>query len=146
LNQIFKIRLITCGIELAAQAIAKCKELGGKIAINTARPSKWYDDLDLDGLGLIESDFDSDFYNGEPLTCSFTDVKCFYDSIADVKVKHLHSLASKWNVSPERIILFDDQWTNIEKAKQSGFSVIFANNQLGGLPDDVVKQIESILL
>lgn len=136
---------ITCGVDRAAKAITRCKELGCKIAINTARPTKWYHDLDLHGLGLADHDFDSDFYHGEPFKCSFTDTKCFENSIADTKVKHLHTLATKWNVNPQRVILFDDQWSNIEKAKQSGFSAVYANNNLCGLPDNVVQQIDNLL-
>jgi hypothetical protein len=140
---------ITCGINRAAQAIKYCKERGCKIAINTARPSKWYDDLDLNGLGLhkddFDSDFDSNFYNGEPFKCSFIDQKCFEDSIANTKIKHLHTLSVKWNVKPELIILFDDQYYNIEKAKHAGFSTIYANHHLCGLPDNVVSLIENIL-
>ena len=136
---------ITCGIDRAAKAITRCKELGAKIAINTARPTRWYHDLDLHGLGLKESDFDSDFYHGEPFTCSFTDIKCFEDSIATTKVNHLYTLSEKWNVDKQRVILFDDQWPNIEKAKQAGFSGIFANNHLCGLPDNVTEQIDNIL-
>jgi len=136
---------ITTGIDRAAQAITRAKELGCKIAINTARPSKWYSDLDLHNLGLTESDFDSDFYHGEPFKCSFTDIKCFEDSIATTKVNHLHTLSQKWNVKPHRIILFDDQWPNIEKAKQAGFATIYANYHLGGLPDNVSVLIDNIL-
>lgn len=136
---------ITRGINRAARAIAKCKELGAVIAINTARPSKWYDDLDIHALGLAGSDFESNFYHGEPFRCSFTDINCFEDSIASTKVKHLYELSSKWNVVPKRIILFDDQWNNINKAKQAGFSTIQANNPYGGLPENVVDQIDHIL-
>jgi beta-phosphoglucomutase-like phosphatase (HAD superfamily) len=136
---------ITCGIDRAAKAITRCKELGCKIAINTARPTKWYHDLDLHGLGLVDHDFDSDFYNGEPFKCSFIDTKCLENSIADTKVKHLHTLATKWNVNPQRVILFDDQFSNVERAKQAGFSAIRANNKECGLPDDVVQQIDSLL-
>ena len=137
---------ITCGLDRAAKAIARCKELGAKIAINTARPTKWYDDLNLAGLGLLESDFESDFYHGQPFNCSFVDIKCFQDSIATTKVNHLHTLSTKWNVNKQRIILFDDQWRNIEKARESGFSGIFANDQLCGLPDNVVTLIDDILI
>lgn len=136
---------ITCGTDRAASAIAKCKELGCKITINTARPTKWYRDLDLNSLGLTTEDIESDFYHGEPFQCSFTDITCFEDAIASTKVKHLHSMASKWNVEPRKIILFDDQWSNIVKAKEAGFSIIHADNYLGGLPDNVVQQVENIL-
>lgn len=136
---------ITTGLDRAAKAIAKCKEMGAIIAINTARPSKWYDDLDLHKLGLNDVDIESDFYHGEPFKCSFVDMNCFEDSIASTKVKHLYTLSSKWNVLPKRIILFDDQLYNINKAKQSGFSTIHANYHSGGLPEDVIEQIENIV-
>lgn len=136
---------ITCGLSRAANAISKCKELNCKIAINTARPTRWYDDLNLNKLGLSESDFDSDFYNGEPFTCSFSGDDCLEESISNTKVKHLHTLSAKWNVNPQRIILFDDQHSNIEKSRQNGFSTIYANHSTCGLPDNVAEQIENIL-
>jgi hypothetical protein len=137
---------ITCGIDRAAKAIAKCKELGAVIAINTARPAKWYNDLDLQNLGLTVSEIESNFYHGEPFTCSFTDLKCFENAIAETKVKHLRDLSSKWNIKPERVILFDDQWSNITNAKDSGFSVVHANHHLGGLPNNVSDLIQNILI
>jgi hypothetical protein len=136
---------ITTGVDRAGKAIARAKELGCKIAINTARPSKWYSDLDLHSLGLNKSDFDSDFYHGAPFECSFTNIKCFEDSIATTKVNHLYTLSQKWNVKPNKIILFDDQWPNIEKAKQAGFGTVFANHHLGGLPSNVVELMDKIL-
>jgi len=136
---------ITTGIDRASKAIKRAKELNCKIAINTARPSKWYSDLDLKGLGLHESDFDSDFYNGEPFKCSFLDTQCFENSIATTKVNHLYTLSKKWNVKPHRIILFDDQWYNIKKAKEAGFATIYANHHLGGLPDNVNELINNYL-
>jgi hypothetical protein len=136
---------ITCGLDRAAKAISRCKELGFKIAINTARPTKWYDDLDLNSLGLHKNDFDSDFYHGKQLECSFIDTKSFEESIASTKVTHLRTLSEKWNVNPRRIILFDDQYPNIEKAKQAGFSAIFANHNRCGLPDNVVELINNLI-
>ncbi len=136
---------LTVDIINAAKAISKCKEIGYKIAFNTARPTKWYSDLDLIGLGLTENDFDSDFYYGEKYQCSFIDRKCIEDTIADTKVKHLYTLSNKWNVHPKYTILFDDQYPNIDKAKKSGFAAVFANNNhLGGLPYNVSEQIEQI--
>jgi hypothetical protein len=136
---------ITCGIDRASQAIKECKNRGAKIAINTARPTKWYSDLDLVSLGLHEDDFDSDFYYGGELKCSFGDRKCFEDTISETKVKHLYTLANKWNVNPRKVILFDDNFNNIEKARINGFSTIFANHHLCGLPENVVEQIRNIL-
>lgn len=139
---------ITCGLDNAADAISICKEKNCKIAINTARSIKWYDDINFDKLGLDKNDFendDSDFYHGEQFVCSFGNIKCFEDTISQTKVKHLNTLANKWNVDPKRIILFDDQYANIEKAKHHGFSTIFANHHVCGLPDNTIQQIISIL-
>jgi hypothetical protein len=136
---------ITHNIDIAAKAIAKCRELGCKVAINTARPSKWYDDLNLSKLGLTSEEMENNFYHGEPFQCSFTDMMCFEDAIASTKVKHLQTMASRWNVDPRHIILFDDQWSNIIKAKQAGFETIHANNYLGGLPVNVTEQIDNII-
>jgi len=136
---------LTVDIENAAKAISKCRELNYKITFNTARPTKWYSDLDKQRLGLNEDDFETDFYYGENYKCSFGNRKCLEDSIANTKVKHLHTLSNKWNIHPKYIILFDDQFSNIEMAKNSGFSTIYANNShVGGLTDNVDEQIEKI--
>jgi len=136
---------LTCGLDRAADAINICKTLGCKIAINTARPSKWYHDLDLNALGLTPKDFDSDFYHGEAYQCSFGDKKCMEDTIGSTKVKHLQTLATKFSVQPNRVILFDDQHYNITKAQQAGFSTVLANHYACGLPSDTPKQIQKIL-
>jgi hypothetical protein len=136
---------ITCGIDRAAKAVRKCKEKKCRIAINTARPTKWYHDIKLDSLGLLESDFDTDFYNGEEFKCSFIEPKCLENSIAETKVKHLHTLSNKWKVEPSKIILFDDQYSNIKKAKENGFSTVFANHHLCGIPENIDRMIDEII-
>ncbi len=136
---------LTVDIDNAAAAVSKCREIGYKIAFNTARPTKWYHDLDFDRLGLNETDFESDFYHGEKFQCSFIDINCIENTIADTKVKHLYTLSNKWNIHPKYIILFDDQYPNIDKAEKSGFSTVFANNtHLGGIPNNVSEKIDSI--
>jgi hypothetical protein len=136
---------LTVDIDNAAIAVSKCREIGYKIAFNTARPTKWYSDLQLDKLGLNETDLESDFYYGEKYQCSFSDRNCIESTIADTKVKHLYTLSNKWNIHPKYIILFDDQYPNIDKAEKSGFSTIFANNTyLGGIPSNVSEKIDSI--
>ena len=47
-------------------------------------------------------------------------------------------------IKNRKIILFDDLISNVNRAKESGFSAIHANHPSGGLPDDVVEQIEMI--
>ena len=136
---------LTCGLDRASRAISECKLRGCKIAINTARPSKWYHDLNLGVLGLVPEDFDSDFYHGEAYQCSFGDDKCLEETIANTKVKHLQTLAIKWGVPNYRVILFDDQFYNIEKARLAGFSTIQANHHACGMPENVIEQISKIL-
>jgi hypothetical protein len=136
---------ITCGIENARKAINICRTNNYKIAINTARPAKYYSDLKLDLLDLKYEEFGDDFYHGEINLCSFIDYNCMTNNISDIKVKHLETLAEKWKVNPKNVILLDDQHYNIDKAKNKGFSTIHANNPICGLPDNVDKQIENII-
>jgi len=136
---------LTCGLDNAAKAIAKAKELGSKIAIVTARPQKFFGDLNFPKLGLQIEDIGDDFYIGEQFKCSFFDIKCMEDSIADTKVKNLQILAEKYAVDPKRIILLDDQPANIRKAIAGGFSGILANNPTCGLKNNVDEEIENIL-
>jgi hypothetical protein len=136
---------ITCGLDIASQAISKCKNMSCKIAINTARPVKWYSDIKLDELGLTSEEIDSNIYHGEPFKCSFMDTKCMQESIAQTKVKHLRTIASKFDTIPKRVILFDDQRLNIDKAKENGFSGILANHFVCGLPNNTIQQIDDIL-
>lgn len=136
---------LTCGLERAAAAIAACRENNCKIAINTARPSPWFSDIKLQELGLKEDDFIDDFYHGEPFQCSFQNRECLEKSISGTKIKHLQTLALKWNVEPRRVILFDDQYPNVLGATKSGFSSIHANHYKCGLPEGSYNKVHSIL-
>jgi FMN phosphatase YigB (HAD superfamily) len=120
--------------------VSACKSNGCKIAINTARPHKWYEDIQLKQLGLTHKDFD-EFYSGEPIQFSGDPE----EHISDIKLKHLYSIQRKWNVDKKRIILFDDLEKNIHKAQGSGFSVIHANHAECGIPIDANEQISRIL-
>lgn len=135
---------ITIGLTNGRKAVDECKRNNCKIAINTARPTKWYSDLDLVSLGLKESDFVNNFYYGEPFNYSFVSKDSFNESIANTKVKHLHTMSNRWKVNPKKIILFDDLETNIRFAKNAGFSTISAYEE-SGLPDDVNERIINIL-
>ncbi len=136
---------ITCGLDNAKLAIDICKKNNYGIAINTARTSQYYSDINLDKLGLSEVDFINDFYYGKLPQCSFTDEDCFYDNIANTKIEHLYTLSKKWNLNPQKIILFDDVWNNIEKANVNGFSTVFANHQICGIPDNISSQLEKLM-
>jgi hypothetical protein len=136
---------ITCGLENAKIAIDICKKNNYKIAINTARPTMWFSDIKLDHIGLLESDFIDDFYFGDNYACSFTDYECLSKNIADTKTKHLHTLAKKYDINPSNVILFDDIFHNINNANNNGFSTIFANNPMCGLPNNIHIQLENIM-
>jgi len=136
---------LTCGIARAADAVKTCKQLNCKIAINTARPTAWWSDIKLTKLGLDESDFIDDFYHGEKFSCSFQDYKCLSNSVSDTKVKHLKTLSKKWNIDPKKVILFDDQYPNIEKARNFGFSAIYANDNNCGIRKNASKEVARII-
>ncbi len=136
---------ITCGIQNAKIAIDVCRNNNYKIAINTARPTLWYSDIKLDELGLDEHEFIDDFYYGKPFNCSFTDNSCLINSISETKVDHLDTISKKWNIRPKNIILFDDQYYNISKANEKGYSTVFANNPQCGLSDNIKEQIEKLI-
>lgn len=124
---------ITCGLEQAKEAIAHCRKRNAKITINTARPTKWYSDININKLGLTEDDL-NEFYHGD-----------INQSVENTKVRHLITMSNKWNVPRNKVILFDDLISNINSARENGFSAIHANNQTCGLPTDVTKQIDEIL-
>jgi len=136
---------ITCGIYNAKKAIQICKDANYKIAINTARPSKYYSDIKLDLLGLKESDFIDDFYYGETLKCSFGDYQCLENNISATKLKHLITIENKWKVPRNKIILFDDVYQNVKIAEDNGFSVIYANNPACGINENFENKLYNII-
>lgn len=136
---------LTCGIKQAADAVKACKEHHCKIAIVTARPTPWYSDIKLKELGLEEADFIDDFYHGEKFDCSFLDRECLEQAVSSTKVNHLRTLANKYNVDPDRIILFDDQHPNVQAALDTGFKAIHANHDLCGLPHNSYIRVKEHL-
>lgn len=149
---------ITCGFSRALNAVNECKKRNCVIALNTARiltdPTtdskidlkKIYEDLDLNKLGLKEEDFHDDVYYGTWLkNASYTTNESLMKDISETKTKHLETIQKKYNLSKDRIILFDDNLYNIEDAKKNGFSVIHANHVGCGLNDNVVSEIKRIL-
>lgn len=115
---------ITLGVERARDIIGWCKKNNYKIAINTARPIKFYLDLDLKGLGLVEKDFIDDFYI----------VNRLLYTVPEGKVENLKHISRKYNLEPGNIIFFDDLLENIEGARKHGFSTIHANDN--GIPSN----------
>jgi len=137
---------ITCSLDHARAAIEECKANNCKISLNTARTSKYYKDVNLHGLGLSQEDFENDHYTG---THDKLGVSMSYDGlvhhIANTKVSHLNTINNKYGTPRDKIILFDDNYTNIEYAKNHGFSVIHANNPSCGLPFETRSLIKKIL-
>jgi phosphoglycolate phosphatase-like HAD superfamily hydrolase len=125
---------LTCGIENARDAIKVCKQNNYKIAIVTARGKKYYSDIRLYDLGLSEKDFIDDFYHRDA-RCSYLNDTCSAENIALQKTDQLIYLSKKYNVEPKRVIFFDDQLPNIEKARNAGFSVVHANDTKCGIPN-----------
>jgi hypothetical protein len=136
---------LTCGISRAAKAVDICKKQGCKIAINTARPTPWFSDLKLKRLGLEEIDFKDDFYHIEPFKCSFQDNNCLSETISNTKSDHLDTISKKYSVPKNKVILFDDQWDNVKRARERGFSGIYANHPNCGISQNVHKEIDKIL-
>lgn len=134
-------KTLTCGIHQGRKAIKECKNMNYKIAIITARPTPWYNDINLEELGLKEEDFIDDFYYGDNYTCSFTNIECLQNEIAKKKLNSLKHLSKKYNITNNNIILFDDLYENINLAKNEGFSTIHANHDICGLPMNVDKLI-----
>lgn len=136
---------LTCGLASAKKAVMKCKEKKCKFAVNTARSVPYYNDIRLNEIDLEPELFINDIYVWKNNNMTFTSYDNLAKNVADTKVLHLENLATKYNVSKNRIILFDDNSTNIEIASKSGFSTIHANDVQCGLPSNVDKKIEYIL-
>jgi len=137
---------ITCGLDNAKTAIKECKKRNCKLAINTARTSPFIGDLQLKSLDLEKKDIENDIYYGDwdKKNITFSD-QYFAQEIANTKLNHLTTLKDKYSVPKNRIILFDDVKTNIDTAKENGYSVVFANDPKCGLTDSVKSDIARIL-
>ncbi len=143
---------LTCGLDKAKIAVDECKKRNCKIAFNTARTSPYYKDIDINSLGLDESEFISDVYHGDWDKSTIAGSTAFFNGsnelatkIANTKTKHMKTIQDKYNVPPKRIILFDDVHENITSVVNSGFSGIHANNKQCGINNDVKTDISRIL-
>jgi hypothetical protein len=154
---------LTCGIENANKSINECLKNKCKIAINTARTSPYYDDLDLYSLGLTEEMFKNDIFYGTwnkdptildlngpngpngPNGSNSLNINNISVAVAKNKVSNLQKISKKYNIDPSRTILFDDNINNIEAAKKNKFSTIYANHNICGIPNDTISQIRNIL-
>ncbi len=127
---------INVSLENAKKAVETCKNHNAIIAINTARPGYFYQDLDLDAINLSIDDFKDNFYHGDYLNMLSP------EAIANTKVKHMDFIQKKYNCDRKKMILFDDNKLNIEKTKNAGYSTILANNNIyGGLSNTVDNEI-----
>jgi len=108
--------------------------MGCVIALNTARPIPYTGDLNLEYLGLDKKSLGYDFeiYNYTPHLASVVHLD---DDIANTKVRHLNTIRDKYDFDKSNVVLIDDNYMNIQKAKQNGFSVIHANSPDCGIPN-----------
>lgn len=127
---------ITCGIPQGKAAVSACRASGYMIVINTARPVVYHADIDLAGLGLTEAEVVANFYyrhnSGQTrgLSESARDAH-----IAEVKTSHLRNLARKYTLPHDKIVLFDDNLLNIERARAAGFRTVVAGSDgVCGIP------------
>ncbi len=137
---------ITCGFDNAKSAIEECKNRSCVFAVNTARTSPYYADIKFGALGIHPEIFKDNFYHGTwNNKMSYTDRDSLINEIAKTKVKHLDTLHKKYGTAKDKIILFDDNDTNINLAKYHGYSTVHANHENCGLNNNVVKEISDIL-
>ena len=100
-----------------------CVRNGCKIALNTARPLKYVDDVDIVGMGMVEPYYsDEDFYYN-PNSYFQTSIQ-----VAEVKSGFLQLLQNKYKIKDKNcIILLDDNEYNIDVAKSNNFGTIKAS-------------------
>jgi len=130
---------ISCNEDNARKVIDVCKKNNCVIAINTARPILYYNDIRLSELGLEHNDFINDFYYG-----SYSNM-ISAENIARQKIVHMNTLINKYKVLSKRAILFDDNTLNIQRAREEGFSVVLADDALCGLKENAYLDCKKIL-
>jgi len=137
---------ITCGFDNARKAIDECKNRSCVFAVNTARTSPYYADIKFGELGIHPEIFKDNFYHGTwNSKMSYVSNSSLSDEIAKTKIEHLDTLHNKYGTAKDKIILFDDNDTNINLAKYHGYSTIIANHENCGLNNNVIKEISNIL-
>lgn len=130
---------LTCGD--AKQIINKCKKENCKFFINTARPVKYFSEAKSLGLGNTNLNWDTDFYFNKN---SYSETP---SQRADYKVKVLDEIQKRLNISKQCILFFDDNTTNITKAKQAGYTTILASHEGScGLQDNRDSALIDIFL
>jgi len=141
---------ITCSQKYAKAAVEECKRNSCIIAINTARTVPYINDVKLSDISLSRNDIKY-FYTGDHDKLNYSmNFDHLEDYVANKKLENLEDLHKKLNdihksnCNPKKIILFDDNIKNINKASTK-FSVIHANNPYCGLNIDVTNNIKKIL-
>lgn len=135
---------ITCGNP--KPYIDMCIKKGCRLAINTARPVKYIEDVDIDSLNFVQPHYnDSDFYYN-PSSYSQT-----ASNVAEVKSGYLELLKNKYNIKDKKcVVLLDDAPSNIKTAKEHGYSTIKAEHgpkksKNCGLKLENLNELEDIL-
>lgn len=132
----------------ALDAILHCKKRNCKIIINTARVPKTGEKKVVisDLPEMIKNEItDEDIYHGENYNFSVLSDNALDDLIAENKARNLEKLAILYGLPYNKVILFDDLYSNIKKCKEKGFSVVHANYPSGGLRPDTYSQVDKIL-
>lgn len=133
---------ITCGLDTAKHVIQECKKNNCQIVVNTARTSPYIEDIQLDYLNLPKN---IEIYYGDHDQHSFKNYNHLIEYIALKKKEHLDTISKKYNTKKSRIILFDDNETNIKTAQKYGYSVIHANHPMCGLNWNSINILNKIL-
>ena len=117
---VFDIDGTLCGKTIFA--MEECKKSGCRIALNTARPSNYLEDIDIEKWGLKYLSEEDHYFN--PNSYSQT-----LDEIANTKAMYLRNIELKYKIkNPKCIILFDDLASNIKASKNAGYSTILASH------------------
>ena len=122
--------------------IEMCKSKGCKLTINTARPSRWVEDIPLEKFGFIKPWYDDRDHYFNPKSYMQT-----ARQVGEVKSNYLQLMKDKYKVPDKKcVILFDDADYNLNVAQERGYGTIKAS-QSGkpGLTPENAMELYAIL-
>ena len=101
---------ITCGNPIPF--VNKCKEYGCRLAINTARPSKYIDDVDITSMGFKEPHYNPKDYYYNPNSYSQTP-----NQVGQTKTNYLDVLKNKYTIYDKKNVGCVDLKIKIDQLK-----------------------------
>ena len=114
---------LSCGD--AKPFVELCKAKGCKLAINTARPTNWINDIPMEELGFTKPWYDQRDHYFNRNSYKQTAVQ-----VGETKSNYLQLLKDKYKVPEKKcVILFDDSVFNLDSANKRGFSTIAASER-----------------